>query len=478
MPPAKTAKKKKCLQQTTLLGGIARPRGFSPPPCPHPMRMEVLICTPVGFKRKQDPEGPAGSSKESIPPPEKSTRKTVVESVKAVECAAETAPPRKRNIRKLAESDSEDEAPVRRKRRIKRARRSPSCDESCSGDEVEPEHIIESRLRTKPKLSQRDFVLLKLKRKRQGLSPPKSPEESECEDAQASNEGPNPGSERDSLFDGSSSDSDNSSEFIVDDDGSAAAALPMEFSMDAHEALSHQFKKIFQFMVHVAVRPPAERKEFMRKLLKTEEYFSVPLNMARRRITSLRESLVASSRWKPGFVAVLQKYPEFTTHDLASTTPVCDACRISGRRGSKTAHLGGFPYDRMGFKEDDNSDEDRNGSCKEKTTFDLGRFCAERTQVFHQLSHWEYELFKCIDLEVGQLHEVAQAAGKVVDDRDKVVSVKYARGKKPPKDLSDADGINDWLVERNLVDIEWAKIELLMDKARNLDMATKRGQTD
>lgn len=65
-----------------------------------------------------------------------------------------------------------------------------------------------------------------------------------------------------------SSDSANSSDFIVEDDGIAMPQLPTEFSMESHQDLSHQFKKIFQFFVHIAVQSPQDRRSFMAKQLR------------------------------------------------------------------------------------------------------------------------------------------------------------------------------------------------------------------
>ncbi|KAJ7219312.1 hypothetical protein GGX14DRAFT_389903 [Mycena pura] len=375
----------------------------------------------------------------------------------------------KRKAGAAPESERKDKAPPRRKRRLKRNRHS-SDDESCSGDEVNSEHIIESRLRTRGKLSRKDFFLLKLKRKRQGLSPPKSEEESESDEESETE------SERDSLFDGS--DSDDSSKFIVEDDGSAVATLPQQFSMDAHENASLQFKKIFQFMVHIAVRPPCEREKFTQKMLNTEEYFSVPLNATRRRMSAVTESMVKSSRWQPSFTDILEKYPELDIRVLPAkaVTNICDVCRIKGRNGCKAGTLSGFPYSRMGYEEVDESEDEhkRSKKRKEKKQYNLGRFCADRVQVYHEITHWEYELFKCILREVDQLHEVAQAS-KIADDRDIFVPIKYPDGMEPPKNLHDADAINDWLVKRHVVEMEWEKIKKLTHRAQNLENTTKKG---
>lgn len=84
--------------------------------------------------------------------------------------------------------------------------------------------------------------------------------------------GAKPISDHDSLFDGNSDDSSDSFDFIVEDDGSAVASLPMEFSMDTHQDLVHQFKKIFQFFVHIAVRTPGERHNLMEHQMKGNNF--------------------------------------------------------------------------------------------------------------------------------------------------------------------------------------------------------------
>ena len=70
------------------------------------------------------------------------------------------------------------------------------------------------------------------------------------------------GDNSDDSFSGRSSD------FIVNDD--MAVELPPEFSMETHQDLSHQFKKIFQFFVHVAVQPASDRATYMQNQMRGE----------------------------------------------------------------------------------------------------------------------------------------------------------------------------------------------------------------
>jgi hypothetical protein len=113
----------------------------------------------------------------------------------------------------------------------------------------------------------------------------------------------------------------------------------------------------------------------------------------------------------------------------------------------------------------------------------LGRFCAKRTRIFHEFSHWEvsvnasywrrrltnstnqYALFLCVCREVEELRGASQSGG--------FYRVAYIGGKQPPDDLGDADGICEWLDERQLIEIEWEKIKTMMESARHLEMSAK-----
>jgi hypothetical protein len=81
-----------------------------------------------------------------------------------------------------------------------------------------------------------------------------------------------------------------------------------------------------------------------------EEYFSVPLQVTRRKISGMRDSLVASSVWRPEFKNLLEKYPDFDLVPLDFATPSCDACHLGGRLSTLTGRLSGLPYDQLGFE--------------------------------------------------------------------------------------------------------------------------------
>ncbi|KAJ3903930.1 hypothetical protein F5879DRAFT_957440 [Lentinula edodes] len=512
----KSRETSKKLKQTTLTGSIQSPsRGRSKPSPSQPVakrrRIDYLSDeqnepsddSDIGAF-KLEPKGPVEDDDELTPPPAKRKRMSFVVGSDTEE-SEEDVPIARRGTRSVKRKERDkvkkSNAPVKnkigkghaggkgkepvvmssdpdsggvsppRRRKLVKGKRPAAKSDSEESDEVEPERIIESRFRSRDKKTEYQKNLERLKRKKQG-KPMESDDDDEDEEEMEEEEeapfkGARPDSDKNSLFDGS--ESDGSESFIVEDDGAGLAALPVEFSMESHQDLSHNFKKIFQFFVHIAVHPPIERHEFMEMQMKNEVYFSVPLLAARRKIIGLRDSLVASSVWKPEFKGPLERYPELDLVQLEFSMPGCDACNLGARMSTLNGRLLGEPYDRLGFEDLDLSDESLSeGECR--TDFHLGRFCARRTRVYHDLSHWEYMLFKTINEEVDDLHVAKQEKGA-----GRFVRVAWPEGLQPPKDLQDADGICDWLDQRKVVEMEWEKLKGYMERARGLELAAKRG---
>jgi hypothetical protein len=82
----------------------------------------------------------------------------------------------------------------------------------------------------------------------------------------------------------------------------------------------------------------------------TDEYFAVPLQMTRRKVSGLRDSLVSSSVWRPEFKRALEDYPDFELTPLDFTVPSCDACHMGGRKSSLVGRVGGSLYKIDGFE--------------------------------------------------------------------------------------------------------------------------------
>jgi len=268
--------------------------------------------------------------------------------------------------------------------------------------------------------------------------------------------GSKPSTDLNSLSNDERSDSDQSSQFIIQDDDEVQ--LPPQFSMQTYGDLSYQFKKIFQLFVHVSIQSPEDRFAFMEQQTQ-DEYFAVPLQMMRRKVSGLRDSLVSSSVWRPEFKKALEDYPDFELTALDFTVPSCDACHMGGRMSSLVGRVGGSLYNSDGFEPRVSKYETNN---KE---FHLGRFCARRGRVFHQFSHWEHSLFQSIVRELEELDHSSSNGG--------FHRIAYPGGRDPPKDLQDADGLCDWLDERKVIEMEWHKMKEMMESARHLEMNAK-----
>ncbi|KAG6890675.1 hypothetical protein C0995_005047 [Termitomyces sp. Mi166 len=485
----------KQLRQTTIFESPKAPRASSSKtlsPSQPKRKRKTLISQTIDSDSDDDDRGLSSikftpkksghSSDDCVVARAPKRRKTIIVDSDDSERVARTGRPRRNKV-SSRDSDADDAVEQPRRRKLKKKRDVvllSSTDDEELVEEVEKERIIESRFRNRNKKTVFQKNLEKLKRRKQGKpsessSPPSDEDSGRSEDNDVPFEGAKPSSDFDSLFD---EDSEvNSSDFIVEDDNSVVATLPMEFSMESHEDLDHQFKKIFQFFVHIAVRPAKERHYFMEDQLNRERYFSTPLQTVRRKLSGLKDSLVSSSVWRPGFKKALATYPVFNLTPLDFAVPSCDACHLGGRMSTLIGRLSGSPYDPFGFEFKQGNDSGSSGSDdvddkneKVAVEFHLGRFCARRTRVYHAFTHWEYALFKCIRDEVDELHENRQSHG--------FFRIAYAGGIEPPKDLDDADGICEWLDQRKVIDMEWMKIKDMMESARHLELDRKKGDDD
>ncbi|GJJ12121.1 hypothetical protein Clacol_006362 [Clathrus columnatus] len=257
-------------------------------------------------------------------------------------------------------------------------------------------------------------------------------------------------------------------DFIVEDD-EPLVELPPMFNMGTFQDLSHHFKVVCQLFVHLSIKKRGHRTDFIKEALTNHglgNYFSVPMSMIRRKLLGLRDSLVASSIWKLEFRKSLETYPDFTIQQLDFAVPHCDACNLGGRISTLQGLLRGTQYDTATYQ---------NKTKEISLNWNLGRFCAARAQVFHKLTHWEYMLFHKLNLEINYLR-------KGIEDHDsesgRNIFIPASKGPPPPDDLTDADGLMEWLDGRGIIEAEWLEIKNMMDKAHKLEARGKRGEDD
>lgn len=203
----------------------------------------------------------------------------------------------------------------------------------------------------------------------------KSDSEDEDEDEEENNAAPfahaRPPGNADDDEEEEVGDEDEDDTFIVEDDVSQAIELPAEFSMNSYQDLLHHFKIVCQLFVHMAVQDADERRDAATSLQQSErlsvstkfhsndtsakpriadQYFSVPLKITRRKLSGMRDSLVAGSTWKPWFRKTLDKYPTFELYELDFTVPGCDACNLGSRLSTRQGRLSGEPYDPLTYE--------------------------------------------------------------------------------------------------------------------------------
>ncbi|TFY77907.1 hypothetical protein EWM64_g6105 [Hericium alpestre] len=366
----------------------------------------------------------------------------------------------------VVESDEEEEEEPRRRKLVKGVRPPTPDDSDDSDDSLNEEDILDTRLRSRDKRSAYQQNLERLKRKKKGQKASNSSEQDDSDAEGSGSEGPSvfPGAKPHiGTDDEDEDDTLEDDDFIVEDDSQTVVpALPSAFNMSSHQDLAHHFKVVCQLFVHMAVRPARERKPFMQQSLKENEYFAIPLQTARSKLSGMRDSLITSSVWRPDFKKPLETYPELNLTRLGFAVPHCDACHLGGRLSTIVGRLDGKPYDKFSFRpkeeesdfedsDSDNSDENALRHLKKPKEFNLGRFCAARTRAFHQFSHWEWSLYQTLSEEIESLQP---AKG---NKKRQFVRVAYVKGLLPPEDLSDADGIMDWLDQRGVINMEWHK---------------------
>ncbi|KAG9019641.1 hypothetical protein FRB90_011987 [Tulasnella sp. 427] len=398
--------------------------------------------------------------------------------------------------------DSDDEPPRRRKLVRGKGRPSSEEDEEDLMEEIEPELILETRLRGTLKQSKFSANLDRMKRRRKGERPP-SPEQEVVEISDSDSEaeaGPSyqsrpfkgarpPGED---LSDVEDADAELDGDFIEhDSDNDVAVELPVAFSRHSHQDLSLSFKAICQLYVHLAIQPQEDRTEFMEEA-KTDDYFQNALRALNKTLDGLRDSLVRSSVWKPEFTDVLNTYPEFEVTSLDYAVPTCDACHMGGRVSTFMGRASGRPYRKDTFEpkadvgsdsdeSDDDSDAGSDDSELEKDDykvfeFNLGRFCAARAKAYFRFIHWQYLLYSSLKSEVDLLRGEYEKKGK---KKGKAFFRKSWGGKvKLPDDKDDGDQVMKWLDDRGIIQNEWKQIKKLMENAHQLEASRNANDDD
>ncbi|KZT52461.1 hypothetical protein CALCODRAFT_520703 [Calocera cornea HHB12733] len=383
---------------------------------------------------------------------------------------------KKRLVIESDEEDGDEESPPKKKRKVSLKHFDQEAEDMREmREEIEPELIIESKLRGKrnTKMSAFQKNLERLKRKRAGPVvddyTDEEEEEEEVEEAPKPFRGARPGvieldsdDEVPDPPDGEEQDDEDA--FIIEDDDEAVAVdLPAEYNMHSYQDASHHFKVVCQLFVHLIMTGDNRR---VRQRLMDTEYFKIALNALRRSIGSTRESLVASSVWRPEFRKVLETKPKLWQERMITSWPGCDACHLGARISTIEAHVkgkkwGGLldPNQPTDSDEDSDEDEDEEGG---EIMYRVGRICANRLRVYHEFSHWEHVLYD------GLQDQIRLVRPQDDDDNAHRPERMFVHAD-APEDVDDPDAIMDWLDRKAVIAIEWNRFKQMLESAQNLE---------
>ncbi|WVF66113.1 hypothetical protein IAT40_000852 [Kwoniella sp. CBS 6097] len=326
------------------------------------------------------------------------------------------------------------------------------------------------------------------------------------------------GTEGDESTSDSAISVDNGDSFIVPDDNlnSAHVKLPHYFSIDSAQTPEFKFKVVFHYLVLLVTK---KHKAFP-LTPDASEYFKPQLNYWRDRMLGFRNFRVRSQIWRSNFVKAMEKYPGFEVEVLPHAVSGCDACHMSGRRSKFKIRLDGTPYNKETHEElDESSDDSESDSHLNSNNSDesdddreveadklprklvMGRFCRARAEVFHQLVHWEDELYHAIkryyhdllrakykriesDSEASSSsndpdsdpEEVRQRREKRVKRKENTAArvAKIRRKGDLPKDVKDVDKVTEWMDRMGYQNKEFRWIQQLEDRSGQLEH-DKRG---
>ncbi|ORY20450.1 hypothetical protein BCR39DRAFT_555354 [Naematelia encephala] len=221
--------------------------------------------------------------------------------------------------------------------------------------------------------------------------------------------------ESESSITSDSAASSGSEDFIVEDGGTVQAGLmPHQFSINASQTPEFKFKVVFHYLVLLVIKGPG----ILPLTGEAAEYFSPMVQDLRRRMEGYKSSRVRSQIWRSDFVRALETFPTYKGQFLDFAEAGCDACHMSGRRSTWKVFLEGDPYDRETHEpidSDSESESDKGKSGKSQKNgakgrsrdsssdaseeeklpaeFKMGRMCKRRSECYHEMTHWEDELY-------------------------------------------------------------------------------------
>eukprot|EP01116_Phalansterium_solitarium_P021863 TRINITY_DN6995_c0_g1_i1.p2 TRINITY_DN6995_c0_g1~~TRINITY_DN6995_c0_g1_i1.p2 ORF type:complete len:221 (-),score=34.81 TRINITY_DN6995_c0_g1_i1:51-713(-) len=155
----------------------------------------------------------------------------------------------------------------------------------------------------------------------------------------------------------------------------------------------------------------------------TEAYFTPCMRKIEDAVCCLKEFVTRSSAWSKEFRKDLETRPSYRSTSIGSGLD-CQACNRSGHPSAFSVELAGVPYDAAkvwrGLIMPPSKEEDASRPPKPKL-YHLGRFCHERTQLFHALQHYKFKLFRKVEKKMSNIDSKTrenEVVNRMLDDQD------------------------------------------------------------
>ena len=110
-----------------------------------------------------------------------------------------------------------------------------------------------------------------------------------------------------------------------------------------------------------------------------------------RKIEDLKKML-QSQAWQADFKTAMETFPTLEDYGLdKDKRRQCEACRLQGRIASEMLIFTGPLYELDNF-------ESPEAAPLMQTSFEVGRYCAERSKLYHRVVHYRFHLReKCVE---------------------------------------------------------------------------------
>ena len=196
-------------------------------------------------------------------------------------------------------------------------------------------------------------------------------------------------------------DDDNGGEGDAEDDASFGRSRREAFAEYAGLDVKTAFMRYLQYLVSSVINP-AFASTWAGEGSRSDSYFKPALHKIRDKVSSIKNSLLASSVWSTELKHEIDRHPIASCSsqhgESDSTCQICRRKHITAR----IIHLSGIPYDCEAFWNGDWIDNPSEDGTPNLVSLRAGITCAKRVLQYHQLQHLQYYLVQHIKPKVAQ----------------------------------------------------------------------------